>query len=103
VLIYLDPPSVRVTLEKIAAERPREWLDFVIAYIAGQTWGKARGLGGFDGMVRFYETRRDLEKTLFPSLQALRFNTLWLDDAGLDWQTDHQRIRTFLHAVISLA
>jgi hypothetical protein len=103
VLIYLDPPSVRITMERIACERPREWLNFVIAYIAGQTWGKARGLVGFDGMVRFYETRRDLEKTLFPALQAQRFSNLWLEDAGQNWNIDHQRIRSFLHDGFSLA
>jgi hypothetical protein len=102
-LIYLDPPSVRAALEKAAAERPREWFDFVSAYTCGQAWGAARGLSGFEGLVRFYETRRALEKSLIPALAALGFDVLWLDNAGLDWDADHARVDAFLTPLFDLA
>jgi hypothetical protein len=92
-LIYLEPVSIRATLEQAVRERPREWLDFVVQYTCGQAWGKSRGLDGFEGMLRFYETRRDLEKQLFPALCADR---LWLEQADLDWNSTQARFAQFL-------
>jgi len=91
--IYLDPPAVRDALLRVCAERPREWLDFVCAYTAGQAWGKARGLSGLEGMLSFYEARRELEHSLFPWLFP---GGLWLDQAGQDWPGSLARVEARL-------
>ncbi len=94
-VIYLDPPSIRQTLEKVAASRPREWLDYVIHYVTGQRWGPAHAQAGFECMVNFYPMRRDVEQALFPRLP---WHGLWLEGAGLDWEQDYVRIEAFLKA-----
>ena len=88
-LIYLEPTSIRSTLEAAAQSRPKEWLDYVTGYITGQEWGRVYGQSGFDGMVRFYEMRRDIEKQLF---EDLAWPKLWIDQAGQDWPAAYERI-----------
>ncbi len=92
-VIYLDPPDIRQTLEKVAAARPRAWLEYVIQYITGQRWGAAHGQAGFEGMASFYQLRRDVEQSLFPRLP---WHGLWLSGAGLDWEQDYRQIAGFL-------
>jgi hypothetical protein len=92
-IVYLEPPSVRAGLERIASQRPQEWLDFVIRYTTTQAWGQKRGTSGFEGLVRFYETRRDLEKKLFP---RLGWRGLWEENAGQDWPRTLGRLRQFM-------
>lgn len=93
-LIYLEPANIRQTFEKSARERPPEWLAYVIQYITGQAWGQANAEHGFEGMVHFYEHRRDVEKALLPRL-GLPF--LWVDQADETWQTTHEKIYTFIN------
>jgi len=94
-IVYLEPPSIRAGLERIAAERPQEWLDFVIHYTTAQAWGQKHGASGcgFEGLVRFYEARRDLEKSLFP---GLGWHGLWIDNAGQDWTQTLASLSQFL-------
>ncbi len=94
-VIYLDPPDIRRALEDAAARRPHAWLEYVIQYITGQRWGAAHAQAGFEGMVHFYQLRRDVEQALFPHLP---FHSLWLKDAGLDWNRDYRQIAGFLEA-----
>jgi hypothetical protein len=97
-MIYLDPPDIRRTLEKAAQNRPKEWLDYVTGYITGQAWGAANRRSGesdFDGMVRFYEMRRNLEQDLFVRLPS-SWGKLWLDNAGLDWSLTTRQVEEFL-------
>jgi hypothetical protein len=92
-LIYLDPADVRQTLQRAARSRPKEWLEFVIQYVTGQEWGKKNAQTGFDGMVAFYETRRNAEKEAF---ERLGIEKLWLENAGSDWAVTSRQIGEFL-------
>ena len=95
-VIYLEPPSVRAALERVAAERPPAWLAFVTAFTCWQAWGARRakrGLQGFEGMVAFYEARRDLEKALFAGLFP---RGLWIEGAGADWDQTSTRVNAYL-------
>ena len=92
-LVYLDPLDLRAGLERAAAARPPEWLDFVVAYTTTQAWGKRRAAAGFDGLVRFYEARRALERRLF---SRLGLDGLWLEVPGPDWSAPLSRLDAFL-------
>ncbi len=91
-LIYIDPGDVRRTLEKVAGERPPEWLQFVIGYITGRGYEKAKGLTGFDGIVDFYETMRRIGLEVF---QRLSMQKLLLDHSQGDWEALHGQVRKF--------
>ncbi len=90
-LIYLDPGSARATLERVAKNRPPEWLEFVIAYHTQQGTGRARGWARFDGLVKFYEMRQAVELDLLPRLP-------WpcLRVPHSDWAADRERAMAFL-------
>lgn len=90
-LIYLHPDDVRKTLTKAAQERPAQWLNSVIAYHTQQGHGLAQGWQGFDGLVMFYEMRRQIELDL---LAALPFAKLLVEHST--WAENHERIATFL-------
>ncbi len=68
-LVYLRQTDTRATLDRVARERPIEWLNYVIGYVTGQAWGRATGAQGFDGMVAFYEMRKALELAMLPRLE----------------------------------
>ncbi len=92
-VIYLDTPDVRAGLERVAAERPREWLEYVSAYTTGQAWGRRQEVSGFDGMVKFYAARRALERKIFARLPL---HGLWVEDAARDWAATYRQIAEFL-------
>ncbi len=92
-VIYLDPPDIRQALEKAAAGRPRAWLEYVIQYVTGQRWGAAHAQAGFEGMVSFYQLRRNVEQSLF---RRLPWPGLWINNAGQDWERDYRLIADYL-------
>jgi hypothetical protein len=96
-VIYLYQRDLRATLQRAAAERRREWLESVIGYLTGQACGRARGLSGFDGMVRFYEDRRAVELALLHRLPA---STLVLDNSDFDWRRCEREVRAFVERMV---
>ncbi len=90
-LIYLLPPSASQALQHVAAERPPEWLDFVIHYHTEQGYGLAHGLSGAVGLVKFYEMRQALEMSLLPRLPM---HTCLVEH--VDWERTHRQIQDFL-------
>jgi hypothetical protein len=92
-LVYLDPGEPRDALERVAAERPAEWLESVIAYHCEQGHGLAHGLTGFDGYVEFMRRRREVELEILPRLGV---PTLTVEVGAGDWAEHRARITTFL-------
>lgn len=91
---YLRVPSVRATLESARAERVDDKGNPVLAegvsqIIAQSPYGRAHGLSGWEGMVRFYETRQALELRL---VRAMPFPTVIAD------ASDHERAQRELAA-----
>ncbi|MFW5813756.1 MAG: hypothetical protein ACOCXC_05440, partial [Fibrobacterota bacterium] len=93
IVILMLQEDVRGTFEKVSAERPREWLDFVIRYVTRQEYGREHRLEGFAGMVEFYKVLRNLELKIF---QSLRFDKLYLPNPHLDYDNSRRSIETFL-------
>jgi hypothetical protein len=92
-LVYLDPGEPRAALERVAAERPAEWLESVIAYHCDQGHGLANGLTGFDGYVEFMRRRREVELEILPRLGV---PTLTVEVGADDWAAHRARITAFL-------
>ena len=92
-LVYLDPGDPEPVLAGAAAERPAEWLDFVIRYHTGQGYGAAQGLDGFAGLVEFMRMRRNLELGL---LHQLPLRSFVIDVSGRDRQSHAREIEALL-------
>jgi hypothetical protein len=90
-LIYLHPGEVAATLQRVAAERPPEWLDLVIGYHTQQGHGLAQGWQGFEGAVKFYQMRQSIELDLLPEIP---FPTLCVKHTT--WEQDYVQIEQFL-------
>ena len=91
-LVYLHPGDVYTTLLHVAQERPRAWLEGVIAYHTQQGHGLARGWKGFPGTVSFYEMRQSVEVELLPKMP---FPALLVEH--INWEQDYALIEQFLH------
>ena len=98
-LVHLDAGDPAPVLAAAAAQRPPEWLDFVIDYHVGQGYGPAHGLSGFDGLVEFMRHRRAVELALLPSLPV---RTLSLDVSGRDWTDRYADLVAFLEAHLTV-
>jgi hypothetical protein len=89
VVVYLDPGDPAAALGRVAAERPAEWLEGVIAYHCGQGYGQARGLTGFDGYVEFMRHRRDRELEI---LSRLGVATIHVEVGSGDWEAHRAQV-----------
>lgn len=90
-LVYLNPGEVATTLQRVAAERPPEWLEMVIHYHTQQGHGLAQGWQGFDGTVEFYRMRQNIEIDL---LAKMPFQTLLVHHT--EWARDYAQIEQFI-------
>lgn len=68
IIIYIDQPVVKATVDSVLEERGNEWLNAVIDYHTSQGYGKQNGLSGYDGYIQCLEERKKRELKI---LQAL--------------------------------
>lgn len=68
VILYIDGPDVRGTIERVIHERGNDWLNAVIDYHVSQGYGKENGLSGYEGYLKCLEERKRRELRI---LQAL--------------------------------
>ena len=92
-LVYLDAGDPEPVLAAAAAERPADWLDFVVGYHTGQGYGATRGLQGFPGLVAFMRMRRELELGLVAQLPV---RSHVVDVAGRDREAHRREIEALL-------
>lgn len=66
-LFYLRPQNVREILIRAQQERGN-WAQDLTAYFASLPYGKKHGILDFEGVIRFYEARFEMEKKLLNRL-----------------------------------
>ena len=91
-LVYLDTGDPAEILARAASERPKEWLDRVVAYHTEQGYGRARGLRGYDGYVEVLRDRRRMELDLLP---RLNLPTLVVEVGDGRWTEHTLAVRSF--------
>ena len=94
-VIYLSPCDARAALDRVRAERPIEWADFVAWYLAGQAYGQTHPVAGWEGVIQFYEMRQRLEVEL---LAELPLPSLVIEHAGREWERCNAEIARFVGA-----
>ena len=93
--IYLSPLDARAALDRVRAERPAEWADFVTWYLTGQAYGQTHAVAGWEGVIQFYEMRQKLEVEL---LAGLPLPSLLIEHAGQEWDRCNAEIVRFVGA-----
>ena len=68
ILIYIDQPNVKATVDSVLDERGNDWLNAVIDYHTSQGYGKQNSLSGYEGYIQCLEERKKRELRI---LQAL--------------------------------
>ncbi len=68
VIIYIDRPNVKQTIDRVLEERGNDWLNAVIDYHTTQGYGKEKGLFGYDGYIQCLEERKSREKRILSAL-----------------------------------
>lgn len=68
VILYIDRPNVKQTIDHVLDERGHDWLNAVINYHTTQGFGKENNLSGYEGYIKCLEERRVRELRI---LQAL--------------------------------
>jgi hypothetical protein len=89
-LIYFYQQSVRETIKRVAEARDKRWIDFVTEYICNQNYGITHDLKGFDGVVKFFEHRREIELEI---IEKLNIDKIILDNSDYRWDNRYQEIQ----------
>ncbi len=71
VILYIDVPDVKLTVDSVLNERGEQWLNAVIDYHCGQGYGKANCLSGYEGYIKCLEERRNRELYILNNLDTV--------------------------------
>ena len=89
-LIYLNQLSVKETLNRVAKERVSDnkevypdWIDIIIEYFENSNYGKHNNINGFDGLVRYFEKRQEIELKI---IENLSIDNLIVYNHNYDWK-----------------
>lgn len=95
-LIYLNQPSVRETIQRVADERRspeperwKDWIDLVAEYVEDSPYGKRTEAKGFDGVVQFIQDRKVLEMKV---MEKLDIEVRVVNNPDYDWKKVEQQI-----------
>ncbi|MCF7792865.1 MAG: thymidylate kinase [Candidatus Cloacimonetes bacterium] len=101
-MIYLKQQDVNETIRRVAAERlsPKpeiepDWIDRVIEYIGKSKYGKMNQIIDFDGLVKYFEHRQNIELEL---LQDLPIKSGIVFDPDFDWKVIWNKIEAILNS-----
>jgi hypothetical protein len=74
-LIYLNQFSIKETIARVAKERVSHnkevyphWIDMCIEYFKNSRYGKRNNLNDFDGLIKYFEKRQEIELQVIDSL-----------------------------------
>lgn len=72
-IVYIDRPNVKGTVDRVLEERGGDWLEAVMDYHTSQGYGKRNQLSGYEGYIKCLEERKVRERNI---LQALDIDCL---------------------------
>ena len=97
VLIYLSQPDIRETINRIANERISNehgnWIDKCISYCENSPYGKQNGIKGFDGAMKIFAIRKQLEMKI---LSQLPIPYIIIENKDYDWDAVWGGIEKYL-------
>lgn len=68
VIIYINQPNVKESIDSVLNERGNDWLNAVIDYHISQGYGKQNELSGYEGYIQCLEERKSRELKILQSL-----------------------------------
>ena len=92
-LVYLRQRDVAATMRHVLAVRGAGWAERTIRKAVDSPYGRARGLDGFEGLVRYWSDYQSLADRLF---EAVRLPKLAVDVAVGGWTAADAAMAAFL-------
>ncbi|MDF2587122.1 MAG: hypothetical protein K0S41_963 [Anaerocolumna sp.] len=102
ILIYLNQKSVVETIERVSNVRVDEigdkvWMKMVIDYVENSPYGKKHTLKGFEGMVKYFEDRKQIELNI---MNKLPIKVYIVDNKEYDWEKVWTQVQSILDNII---
>ena len=102
-LIYLTQPNTEETIKRVAAERVSpdkskwdDWIDLVIKYVEGSKYGQSKELKGYEGVIRFFEERKNIEEVI---IEKLPIDKAVINNIDYDWDKVFEEVVDALNVV----
>lgn len=92
-VVYLKIAEIQPRIQAALPERGEEWLNSVVDYHCGGSYGKALGLAGMEGYISALEERQRRELRI---LESLGVPHVIVEDPFRDWQKAYDQILTAL-------
>ena len=100
VLIYLSQPNIEKTIRHISEERVSKeygnWIDHCISYCENSPYGKQNNLKGFEGVLRIFSVRKELELKATP---ILSIPYVIIENVNNNWDYVWEQIISFLSTI----
>lgn len=93
ILITINQSNTEETIDQIRKERSQDWFDFITWYYTQQSFGKNRGLNGYEGVIAYLDYRKETEALL---LDSFPFTKLHYDNSSYDWEKMGKEIERFI-------
>lgn len=100
-LIYLNQPNVKETIERVSKVRIspdksklKDWIDLVIDYVEKSPYGQENQLKGFEGVVKFFQARKEIE---FEVMERLPIDKIVIDNPKYDWDEVFEKVEEELN------
>jgi hypothetical protein len=102
IMFYLNQPDISEHIRRLGEERvnkkgEKDWLRQVILYTENSPYGKAHNLKGFEGVVKGFEKRKQIELNL---IKKLPITTCIIENQDYDWDEVWQQIQEKLDAIL---
>jgi adenylate kinase family enzyme len=95
VLIYVEQESIKESFNRVACERPKEWIDGFTYYYTNQGYGLYNNLKGLDGVIEILKARCRLEREIYDSLKLIKYK---IDNSAFNLNLLKERINSIIEA-----
>lgn len=68
IIVYINQPNVKVSIDSVLNERGNDWLNAVIDYHVSQGYGRRNNLRGYEGYIKCLEERKSRELNILQKL-----------------------------------
>ena len=102
VMFYLNAPNISEHIRRLGEDRVNEkgekdWLSQVTLYTENSPYGRKHNLKGFEGIIKGFEKRKQIELNL---IKKLPLKTYVIENPDYNWDEVWQKVKEKLDAIL---